>query len=108
MHRSPFALFALLFCLLIPVAADPLPSKAKGITSHIKRQPVQSTAIASVGYSKRLRALEIEFKTGATYRYLKVEPAIHRELLNAPSKARYYNEHIRRKYRSLPVRPKAK
>jgi len=105
MRRSPLALFASVLFFVTTAAADP-PAKPgpKSITSHIKREAVQSTAIASVGYSRRLHALEIEFRNGAIYRYLNVEPAIYRALLIAPSKARFYDEHIRRKYRSLHVR----
>jgi KTSC domain len=75
-----------------------------GIVSRIRRIPVESTALAAVGYSKRLRALEIEFRNGAIYRYLKVEPAVYEALLKAPSKARFYDENIRHKFRSLHVR----
>lgn len=105
MRRSPFALFASLLFFVTPAAANPPATpEAKSITSRIKREAVQSTALASVGYSRRLHALEIEFRNGAIYRYLKVEPAIYRDLMLAPSKARFYDEHIRRKYRSLHVK----
>ncbi len=105
MRRPPLALFASLLFLATPVAANPpSASDTNGITSHIKREVVQSTAIAAVGYSRRLHALEIEFRNGAIYRYLNVDPAIYRDLMNAPSKTRFYDEHIRRKYRSLHVR----
>lgn len=105
MRRSPFALFASVFLFVTTVAANPPTApEARSITSHIKRQAVQSTAIASVGYSRRLHALEIEFRNGAIYRYLKVDPAIYLGLMVAPSKARFYDERIRRKYRSLHVR----
>lgn len=77
------------------------------IISHIKRVPVESRALAAVGYSKRLRALEIEFRNGAIYRYLEVSPSVYEALMNAPSKARFYDENIRRKYGSLHVRPRA-
>jgi hypothetical protein len=98
MRRSPIALVLSLF--LVAAAVDGEPAE---IISHIKRDPVQSTALASVGYSKRLRALEIEFRNGAIYRYLNVAPAIYHEFMNAPSKARFYNENIRRKFRSVHV-----
>src|ERR1043166_3848171 len=105
MRRSPLTLllFALMFAAT--VAGDP-PTEpgSTGIVSHIKRDAVQSTALASVGYSKRLRALEIEFRNGAIYRYLNVAPAIYHDLMNAPSKARFYDENIRRKFRSIHVR----
>ena len=105
MRSSLIALFACLLFFATTVAGDPpKASDARGIVSRIKRHPVQSTALAAVGYSKRLHALEIEFRNGAIYRYLEVDPAIYHELLIAPSKARYYDEKIRGKYRSLHVR----
>ena len=106
--RSPISLFAGLLLFATAVAADlPKTPNSAAVISHIRREAVESTALASVGYSKRLHALEIEFRNGAIYRYLEVGPAIYRELMRAPSKARFYDEKIRRKYRSLHVRPRA-
>jgi hypothetical protein len=107
-RRSPITLFAAILLFATTAAGDP--SKApdsRGIISHIKRDAVQSTALAAVGYSKRLRALEIEFRNGAVYRYLNVDPTIHHALMVAPSKARFYHENIRRKFRSVHVRRRA-
>lgn len=105
MRRSPIALFACILVFATTVAGEPpKASDSTAIVSRIKREPVQSTALAAVGYSKRLHALEIEFRNGAIYRYLNVDPAIYHELMMAPSKARYYDEKVRRKYRSLHVR----
>ncbi len=78
------------------------------IVSHIPRDPVNSTAIAKVGYSKRRRILEIEFVNGAIYRYLDVAPSVYRDLMSAASKARFYDFNIRRHYRSVLVRPRQK
>jgi hypothetical protein len=105
MRRRPPIAFAVFLALAIPVNPSfaSLP-KEPGIVSRIRRVPVESTALAAVGYSERLRALEIEFRNGAIYRYLKVEPAVYDALLKAPSKARFYDENIRHKYRSLHVR----
>lgn len=108
MRCSFIALFA---CLLFvtTVAGDPPPTPdSPGITSRIKREPVQSTALASVGYSRRLRALEIEFKNGAIYRYLEVDRSTYQGLMSAPSRTRFYHEKIRSKYRSLHVRRRAR
>jgi hypothetical protein len=91
---SPAALFA---------ADSPAP-----IISHIQREPIASSAITAVGYSKRLHALEIEFRNGAIYRYLNVPPSVHGALIAAPSKARFYDEDIRGKYRSVDVRSRQK
>jgi hypothetical protein len=104
----PITLVAVSLLLAAAVRAEPAkPRDSAGIISHIKREAVESTAIASIGYSKRLHALEIEFRNGAIYRYLEVEPPVHRDLMNAKSKARFYDENIRKKYRSLHVRPRA-
>ena len=105
---SPIALAAGLIFFVATIQAEPASRpKPAGIVSHIKRVPVTSTALAAVGYSKSLHALEIEFRNGAIYRYLEVEPSVYRALLNAASKARFYDENIRRKYRSLHVRNRA-
>ena len=104
MRCPPIALFAAILCFAATVAGDPPKTPGSSIISHIRRDAVQSTALASVGYSRQLRALEIEFRNGAIYRYLNVAPAIYHDLMIAPSKARFYDEKIRRKYRSLHVK----
>jgi hypothetical protein len=99
----PFALLALFIAAALHAQTVAAPERVD-IRSRIKRQPVESSALAAVGYSRRLHALEIEFRNGAIYRYLDVAPAVFEALLNAPSKARFYDDNIRRKYRSLHVR----
>jgi hypothetical protein len=78
------------------------------VTSHIPRESVMSRGIASIGYSKRLHILEIEFVNGAVYRYLQVAPSVHRDLMTADSKARYYDANIKGNYPSVRVRPRLK
>jgi hypothetical protein len=78
------------------------------IRSHIPRQLVASKGIASIGYSKRLHILEIEFVNGAIYRYLQVAPSVHRDLMASDSKARYYDANIKGNYPSVRVRPRLK
>jgi len=99
----PFALATLLFAATAFCAG---PIDRPGIVSHVKRLPVESTALATVGYSQRLHVLEIEFRNGAIYRYLDVAPDLYEALINAHSKARFYDQNIRHKYRSLHVRPR--
>ena len=82
--------------------------RPEAIVSHIRREPVDSTAIATIGYSKKLRALEIEFGNGATYRYLDVPSSLYRELITAKSKASFYDKNIRGRYRSVHVKPRRK
>jgi KTSC domain-containing protein len=86
--------------------AEPSKPDSTAIISHIPRERVESTGLATVGYSKRRHILEIEFANGAIYRYVDVPPLVHRELMGAESKARYYVLNIRRKYRSYRVRPR--
>ena len=88
--------------------ANPAGNNSTAITSHIPRQRVQSSALASIGYSKRLHILEIEFVNGAIYRYFEVAPSIYQELIAAESKARYYDTSIKGNYRSLRVRRRLK
>jgi hypothetical protein len=78
------------------------------IISRIPRQPIESTAIAKIGYSKHRHILEIEFVNGAIYRYLDVSPSVYRDLMSADSKARFYDANIRRHYHSVMIRPRHK
>jgi hypothetical protein len=89
------------------ICAEP-PTTPNHIISHIPRQRVESTAIAAVGYSKRQHILEIEFVNGAIYRYFDVPPAVHRDLMSAQSKARFYDFNIKGRYRSIPIRQRQK
>jgi hypothetical protein len=84
--------------------ADPPEShNSQPLVSHIPREPVHSTAIGKVGYSKRRHVLEIEFVNGAIYRYLDVPSSVYRDLISAESKARFYDFNIKGKYRSARV-----
>lgn len=100
------AVFLLVAHLPLSVAAEQ--GTPIGIVSRIRRQSVESRALAAVGYSRRLRALEVEFRRGGTYRYLDVPWPVYRDLLAANSKAGFYNRNVRGKYRSVYVRPRRK
>jgi KTSC domain len=112
MNPRPSLLFFpfIALCFVAAAVADPAwtDRKASITTSRIPRQPVRSSALASIGYSKRLHILEIEFRKGAIYRYLDVPQTVYRRLMSAGSKTRYYDRNIRGHYRSLHVRPRAK
>ena len=86
---------------------EPSPTPSH-IVSRIARQPVESTAIAKIGYSKRRHILEIEFVNGAVYRYLDVPVTVYRDLMSSESKARFYDSNIRRHYRSVLIRSRQK
>src|SRR6266496_2460459 len=96
---------AMAAALVIASGADPAKlNDSKQIVSHIPRHPVQSTAIAAVGYSKRRHILEIEFVNGAIYRYLDVPSSMYRDLMSAESQARFYDFNIKKKYRCVRIR----
>jgi hypothetical protein len=73
--------------------------------SRIPRVSVQSSNVASVGYSRHLQVLEIEFTRGAIYRFLNVRPIVYRELLASDSKGHFIAEYIRDKYAFVRIRP---
>ena len=99
--RSPVLLA--LATLLTGIA---LANADETVRSRIKREPVSSTNVASVGYSRHLHALEIEFTRGAIYRFLDVPSNVYRDLIASDSKGHFIAENIRGKYRFIRVRPR--
>jgi hypothetical protein len=61
----------------------------------MKREDVESSVIGAVGYS---RVLEIQFESGRVYQYYDVPQDVFEGMLNAESKGRYFNAHIRGKF----------
>ena len=59
---------------------------------------VESTTLARVGYDEAEGLLQLEFCSGAVYHYFGVPPAVHRALLGAPSKGRYFHHAIRGRF----------
>ena len=64
----------------------------------MRRKPVSSSMIASVGYAARTKTLEIEFLSGRVYQYLHVDRETHDALLKAPSLGTFFNAHIKDEY----------
>jgi hypothetical protein len=62
------------------------------------RKSVSSTSLSSVGYDPASGVLEVEFKSGAIYRYHGVPEAVHRNLMTAESKGRFFTRNIRGRY----------
>jgi KTSC domain len=61
----------------------------------MRRRPVESSALLSVGYDEGSLTLEVEFASGEIYRYFDVDPAEAEALLRAGSMGRYLNEQIK-------------
>jgi hypothetical protein len=69
----------------------------------MKRDPVQSTTMRSVGYEAKSKVLEIEFESGVVYQYLEVPGAVVEALRRAESRGRYFNQEIREDYECVLV-----
>ena len=61
----------------------------------MERQRVHSEALRSVGYDVATRVLEIEFASGAVYRYFDVPDELHVGLMAAGSCGEFYAYRIR-------------
>jgi hypothetical protein len=59
--------------------------------------PVQSSLLASIAYSANA-TLELEFRSGALYRYFTVPHAVFLGLIAAESKGAYFNRNIRNRF----------
>ena len=69
----------------------------------MRRRPVSSSAISSVGYDRKAKTLELEFSSGGVYDYYEVPPKVYAALMSAESKGRFVSERIRGQYRSERV-----
>jgi len=61
----------------------------------MKRVPVESSAIASIGYDVEDGTLEVEFSSGTVYRYLRVPADVAAALCGADSRGKYFGEFVR-------------
>jgi hypothetical protein len=59
---------------------------------------LQSTTLNAATYQDQSASLDLEFRSGATYRYIGVPVQTYLELLWAESKGRYFNQHIRNRF----------
>jgi len=96
--------------LQLTIPAKPTSKNQKYITSDIakrlvvlkipsiKRTPVASSNIASVGYDAENKILEIEFHHGAIYQYFDVPKEKYETLMNASSHGSYLYHNIRDDY----------
>lgn len=70
----------------------------------MRRKPVSSSVIATVGYDAETQTLEVEFHSGAIYRYLGVPEFDVAGLRRADSMGRFLNERIKPRYKFEFVR----
>ncbi|HEX6444037.1 MAG TPA: KTSC domain-containing protein [Streptosporangiales bacterium] len=67
----------------------------------MRRVRVESSVLASVGFDAG--TLEVEFVSGAVYRYLEVPAAEYAALRWAESHGTYFNEHIKDNYEYVRI-----
>ena len=64
----------------------------------MKRIPVKSSSLASLGYDAATGILEVEFRNHRCYQYFVVPQHVFKGLIAAESKGTYLNEHIRGRF----------
>lgn len=69
----------------------------------MKREAVQSSNIASIGYDENSATLEIEFLNGGVYQYFDVPKNIFNEIMEAGSHGQYLAQNIKGHYRFSKV-----
>ena len=65
----------------------------------MKRKPVSSSSVVSLGYDPATTTLEVEFTSGFVYRYYDVPELVARRLMKSPSIGAHLSQHIRDQYR---------
>ncbi len=58
----------------------------------MKRVAVNSSSLRALGYDPEQQVLEVEFSSGALYRYKAVPPEAVQALLDADSLGRHFNQ----------------
>jgi hypothetical protein len=65
----------------------------------LKRTPVLSSHIRSVGYDVEQQILEIEFMSTEIYQYLKVPEKEYKKMMSASSVGGFFQKHIIHNYK---------
>jgi KTSC domain len=69
----------------------------------LKRQPVQSRILRSVGYDDKTKILEIEFQTGLVYQYSGVPSKVFSDLMHSDEIGKYFSEKVRPRFHTKQV-----
>lgn len=69
----------------------------------MKREPVTSSALLSIGYDPQLEVMEVEFVGGRIYQYFNVPEFLYRGFLLARSKGEYFKTRINERFHSEEV-----
>ena len=64
----------------------------------MKRIPIQSDKLLSVGYDAELQVLEIEFSNHDVFQFVQVSTEVYAALINAPNLYAYFKTSIDTKF----------
>ncbi len=71
----------------------------------MRRTPINSGNVRSVGYDAESRILEVEFMDKTLYRYFGIPATLHAELLSSSAQGLYFEAHIKKSsYQCVRVR----
>lgn len=108
---KPFYFFLALLIAITLNAQEPAasPDEVKPIEGG--RTPVESSTVVSIGYDEERKILEVELPRTETekrriYQYFDVPKKVHRQLMDAESKGRYFDKHVRYRYKYREVKKK--
>jgi uncharacterized protein len=59
---------------------------------------VQSSNLVSVGYEASTKIMEVEFQTGAVYRYHDIPANLYQSLMATRSKGQFFHDYIMNQY----------
>ncbi len=62
----------------------------------MKRIPVDSSNLASVGYEESQQILEVEFTHGGIYQYFSVSVSVYEGLMQASSHGQYFDQNVKK------------
>jgi hypothetical protein len=64
----------------------------------MRRDPVTSSTLRSIGYDADTAIMEVEFANGGIYRFFAIPSSLHRRLLSAESKGTFFHLNIRDRF----------
>lgn len=69
------------------------------MNTGVEMMPIESSNIEGAGYNNKTKQLWVAFKGNKVYRYDLVPKKLFEELLQAESKGKYLNEHIKNNFK---------
>ena len=64
----------------------------------MKRVPIQSDKLLSIGYDAELHVLEVELSNHDVYQFVQISAAMYAALINAPNIYEYFKANIDTKF----------